>query len=236
MALRRKCSSSPVGPHFSERNWFSLSCRRWPPSFLTLICQDRAVAGHRRTYIPATWCGSSPENRGTPKFQAARTSGGGLGRLDLQNLAGARDRDRPGLHCLRDLTHKVDVQEPVLQPCALDQNMVGKLDATLEGPLGNALVEHVAGLLLVVGLFLAADRQRVFLPFDRKIGVGEPGDCDRDAKGVLAAPLNIIGRIAGHRAFHAAELVEHGEHPVEADSRTVEGSEIECTHSMTSLV
>jgi hypothetical protein len=55
------------------------------------------------------------------------------------------------------------VQETVLQPCALDHNMVGKLEATLEGPLGDALIENVARLLLVSGLFLAADRQRVSL-------------------------------------------------------------------------
>ena len=51
------------------------------------------------------------------------------------------------------------MQEPVLQPCALHHNMVGKLEATLKGPLGDALVENVAGLFLVVGLFFAADRQ-----------------------------------------------------------------------------
>ena len=70
------------------------------------------------------------------------------------------------------------MQEPVLQPCALDHNIVGKLEAALKGPLGDALVENVAGLFLVVGLFLAADRQHVFLRFDRKISVGESGDCD----------------------------------------------------------
>jgi hypothetical protein len=68
--------------------------------------------------------------------------------------------------------------------------MVGELEATLEGPLGDALVEHVASLLLVVGLFLAADRQRVSPRFDRKISVGEPGDCDRDAKAF--SPLRSI--------------------------------------------
>ena len=47
------------------------------------------------------------------------------------------------------------MQEPVLQPCALDHNIVGKLEAALKGPLGDALVENVAGLFLVVGLFLA---------------------------------------------------------------------------------
>jgi len=36
------------------------------------------------------------------------------------------------------------VQQPVLQPCALDHNMVGKLEAALKGPLGDALVENVA--------------------------------------------------------------------------------------------
>ena len=62
-----------------------------------------------------------PGKPGRSQISIVRTSGGGLGRLDLQNLAGARDRDRPGFHRLRDLTHKVDVQEPVLQPCACEQ-------------------------------------------------------------------------------------------------------------------
>jgi hypothetical protein len=53
----------------------------------------------------------------------------------------ARDRDRPRLHRLRDLALEVDVQEPVLQPCALDDNVVGKLKAALKGSLGDALVE-----------------------------------------------------------------------------------------------
>ena len=46
-------------------------------------------------------------------------------------------------------------------------------------------------------LLLAADRQRVFLRFDRKISVGKASNCDRDAKSVLAIPLNIVRRIAG---------------------------------------
>ena len=117
------------------------------------------------------------ETGALPNFKV-NASGSDLGRFDLQHLVGTRDRDRPRLHRLWDLAHEVNVQEPVLQPCALDHNMVGKLEATLEGPLGDALVEHVSGLLLVVGLFLATDRQRVFLRFDRKISVGESGDCD----------------------------------------------------------
>jgi hypothetical protein len=38
---------------------------------------------------------------------------------------------------LRELAHDIDVQEPVLRPGALDHNVVGKLEATLEGPLGE---------------------------------------------------------------------------------------------------
>jgi len=55
-----------------------------------------------------------PDNRGAPKLHPVRSSGGELGRLDLQDFAGTRDRDRPGLHRLWDLAHEVDVQEPVL--------------------------------------------------------------------------------------------------------------------------
>src|ERR1700730_6723550 len=159
---------------------------------------------------------SAPDCGAPPNFKS-KNSGSDLGRLDLQKLAGARDRDRPGLHRLRNLAHEVDAQEPVLQARALDCDMVGELEATLEGPRGNALVEHVAGLRLVAGLLLAADRQPILLRLDRQIAIGESGDCDRDAIGVLAAPLDIVGRIARGRAFHAVELVEHGEHPVEAD-------------------
>src|ERR1700716_1195965 len=113
--------------------------------------------------------------------------------------------------------------------------MIGKLEATLEGPRGDALVEHVTGLLFVVGLLLAADRQPILLRLDREISVGEAGDCDRNAIGVLTGPPDIVGRIV-RQVFHAVELVEHGEHPVEADCGTVEGSQIECTHSMTSCL
>jgi hypothetical protein len=41
--------------------------------------------------------------------------------------------------------------------------MVSELETTLEGPRGDALVEHVAGLLLVVGLLVAADSQPILI-------------------------------------------------------------------------
>src|SRR3984957_4576497 len=114
--------------------------------------------------------------------------------------------------------------------------MVGELEATFEVPRGDALVEHVATFLLVVGLLLASERQRVLLCFDREISVGEAGDRDRNAIVVLAGPRDIVGWIAGCRRFHAADLVEHGEQPVKANGRTIVGSKIKRTHSMTSFV
>src|SRR6516162_10098692 len=44
-----------------------------------------------------------------PKIRPVRTSasGIGLGRANLQELAGANDRDHPTLHCLRDLAREV---------------------------------------------------------------------------------------------------------------------------------
>ena len=55
------------------------------------------------------------------------------GKFDLQELAGTCDGDRPRLHGLGNLAHELDVQEPVLQARALDLDIVGELEATLEG-------------------------------------------------------------------------------------------------------
>src|SRR5215216_4418471 len=98
----------------------------------TLQSQALLVAAGQNESAPKP--GRSPTSTG-------QTSGSDLGRLDLQELTGARDRNRPGLHRLWDLAHEVDVQKPVLQARALDLNMVGELEATFEVPRGDALVE-----------------------------------------------------------------------------------------------
>src|SRR5439155_10553049 len=97
------------------------------------------------------------------KIQPVIASGSDLTRLDLQKLTRACDRDRPRSHRLRNFAHKVDVQQPVLQARALDLHIAGELEATLEVSRRDALIEHVASLLLVVGLLLAADLQRMLL-------------------------------------------------------------------------
>src|SRR5271155_5535331 len=90
-----------------------------------------------------------PDTGALPNCIRFLPSGSELGRLDLQDSAGARDRDRPRLHRLWDLAHEVDVQEPVLQARTLDLHMVGELEAAFEVPRGDALIEHFATLLLV---------------------------------------------------------------------------------------
>src|ERR1700737_2915491 len=114
---------------------------------------------------------------------------------------------------LGDLAHEINVQEAVLERRTLDLDVVGELEDALESTRRDALIKHLAGLLLVLGLFLALDRQRVFLRLDRKVLLAEAGDCNRDAVGVLARALDVVGRIARS----AVEAIEHGEQPVEAD-------------------
>src|SRR5262249_44911740 len=98
----------------------------------------------------------------------------------------------------------------------------------------DALVEHLALLLVGLGLLLALDRQRVLLRLDRDVGVGEARDRERDAVGVLAGPLDVVGRVA-RAGVEARDLVEHRKEPVESDGGTIEGSKIERTHGISSL-
>ena len=112
------------------------------------------------------------------------------------------------------------MQQSVLQRSALHLDVVGKLEDALEGARRDALIEHLAALLVGLGLLLAFDRQRIFLGLDGKLVLAEARHRNRDAVGILAGALNVVGRIARS----ALETVEHGEQPVETDGRTIEGS------------
>ena len=89
------------------------------------------------------------------------------------------------------------MQEPVLERRTLDLDVVSELEDALERTRCDTLVEDLAGLLLVLRLLIALDREGVFLGFDRKIALAETGNRDRDAIGVLARALDVVGRIAG---------------------------------------
>jgi hypothetical protein len=51
----------------------------------------------------------APRKPGRSQNSTASASGSDLGRLDLQELAGTCDRDRPRLHRLRNIAYEVDV-------------------------------------------------------------------------------------------------------------------------------
>ena len=63
------------------------------------------------------------------------------------------DRDLAGLHRLGDLADEIDVEEAVLEARAGHLDMVGELEAALEGARGDAAIEHLAPVLAVSSFF-----------------------------------------------------------------------------------
>ena len=72
---------------------------------------------------------------------------GASGRLGFENLGlglAVADGDLARLLRLGDLAHEVDVQEAVLEVRAGHLDVVGELEAALEGAGRDALIEHLA--------------------------------------------------------------------------------------------
>src|SRR5262249_1621101 len=174
-----------------------------------------------------------PGNRGAPTSRSLMICRSGR-LLGVEYLGRAVDRHAPRLHGLGDLAHEVDVEQPILEGSALDLDVVGELEAALESPRSDALIEHLAGLLALLHLLLAANGQRVFLDLDRQLGLGEAGYRDGNAIGVLTGTLDVVGRVARCR-LEAGCLIEQREQTVEANRGTIEGSKIECTHGISSF-
>src|SRR6266571_4262808 len=76
-----------------------------------------------------------PATRGAPKNSAeSALRGSGLGVDDLRRAG--TDRDLARLHGLGNLADEIDVKQSVLQARALDLDVVGELEAALEGTRG----------------------------------------------------------------------------------------------------
>src|SRR5262245_22315720 len=213
--------------------------RAIPPRRRRHRCHDpgqslRRATRPRQHPRPSTNTMSDAKTESAPETGAApldRINGLGSLGFDHLGLAGA-DRDLARLFRLGDFAHEIDVQEPVLEGRTLDLDIIGELEDALERTRCDALIEHLTAVLLVLRLFLAFDRQRVLLRFDRKFVFAEARHSKRNAVGVVAGPLDVVGRIT-RSSF---EAVQHGEQPVETDGRTIEGSKIESSHGITSLV
>src|ERR1700739_971345 len=124
-------------------------------------------------------------------------SGGGLGAVDhLRSLGTGADRNAAGLLGLGNLADEIDMEQAMLERSVLHLHEIGKLEHALEGAGRDAAIQHLVFVLAVlIGGFLALDRQRVFLGDDRKLCLREAGYRNRDAVIVLAGPLDIVGGI-----------------------------------------
>jgi hypothetical protein len=122
------------------------------------------------------------------------------------------------------------MEQAVLERGVLHLHEVGELEHALEGTRRDAAIQHLGFVLAVlIGDFLALDRQRVFLGDDGEFVLGEAGDGDGDAVVVLAGALDVIGRIARRIAIG---LIEQVEEAVEADGGTIKRGEVESTHGI----
>src|SRR5690606_10346586 len=119
----------------------------------------------------------------------------------------------------------VHMEEAVLKVGTFHLDMIGKLEAALEAASRNTAMEigHIFRLIAA-----ASDGQHVLLYLDLEVGLAKACHGDRDAIGILAGPLNVIGRIGG--AGVARHGIEQRLKLVEADGRTVKGGKVEIPH------
>ena len=142
------------------------------------------------------------------------------------------DRNLAGLFGFGDAADEIDVEQAVLDAGTGHLDMVGELEAALEGAGGNALIKHFGLVSRFAGGFIAANGERAFLHFDIEFLIGEARDRDRNPVGVVAGALDIVRRVGRRRAVE--RVVEQRKHTVEADRGAVKGSEVETTHDISS--
>src|SRR5690606_1964535 len=140
----------------------------------------------------------------------------------------SRDRDPARLHLLGDVALELDVQQAVPELGAKHLDMVGKLEAALERPRGDAAMQESRACVLLPSL-AALDARHVAMGFYGDVVLREAGYGHRDAVGILAGALDIVGRI-GLTVRGLSERVEHREKTVETDGRTIERRKINVTH------
>src|SRR4051794_21614932 len=138
----------------------------------------------------------------------------GRGRgLDRRRLAAA-DVDLARLHRLGDLALQRDAEQAVGQLGAADPDEIGKLEAALEGAVGDPHVQEIAVLAPLLAA-AAGDGQHVLVRDDLDILALEAGHGKRDPVAVLAELLDVEGRIIV--LLGAAGALQEIEQPIEAD-------------------
>src|SRR6185312_14464211 len=87
--------------------------------------------------------------------------------LLIDHLGGAAargDLDLARLFRLRDLEHEIDMEQAVVEACTGDLDVIGELEAALEGAACDAAMEISRGVLVLLGL--AVNQELVLLDRD----------------------------------------------------------------------
>src|ERR1700761_8000178 len=111
---------------------------------------------------PPFWLRMNRLVRGLSRFRA----------LDGGQLRGV-DLDAARLLLFRHDALQIDMEQAVLQARGLDLDMLGELEAALEAPAGDALIEKGVRLVGGVGLALAGDGEHAVLHIDRQVAFGK---------------------------------------------------------------
>jgi hypothetical protein len=119
------------------------------------------------------------------------------------------------------------VEQTVHELRAAHLDVVGELEAALEGTAGDAAIEVAAFLLAV--LDLAGHDQGVLLGGDRQIVGREAGNRHTDAIGVLIQRFDVVRGVAT-RLIVAQGRIHQPADAVEADGGTEKGGKVESRH------
>src|SRR5579872_3285965 len=143
-------------------------------------------------------------------------------------LSPAADIDLLWLHRFGDLAHKVDRQQSILQIRALHLDMVGKREAALERAVGDAAIDEIAVLALILLRLAAGDDEHVLLGGNVDLVGLESRNSKLDAIIVLALLDQVERRIIFLRLAERAVL-EHVEQPIEANGGAPERRKVKST-------
>jgi len=108
--------------------------------------------------------------------------------------------------------------------------MVGKVEPPLEGTRGDAAVKIGAALLLFAFRAPGGDEKRVLLHLDVEVVLGKARHGDRDAPGIVAGLLDVVGRVGRGGLSVGENPVHQVGNLIEADGCTVERCKIERAH------
>src|SRR5690606_34235127 len=100
-------------------------------SRLDAACRSRSLRRNRQfSWPPET--GSGRFRRSTRSLCIRPCLGSGLAYVGLDGPLGRPDRNDPRAHLLGQVTHELDVQQPVGQARSGDLDVIGELEAALE--------------------------------------------------------------------------------------------------------